>query len=73
MDPFIDEPIQDMVAFIDFKGDEWQLVPIGIEYDIRRCVHCIDWLVVYGPASLTTPPYNYQVLDTEVFTEWWSC
>lgn len=66
------EQPQDMVAFIDYKGDEWQLAPLTAQICKKHGVWRQFWLVIVGPPALTVPPYRYDVIDTEIFTEWFT-
>jgi hypothetical protein len=62
----------DCVALIDEKGDEWQLAPIGAQYDKRNGRQYYFWAVCEGPEFLHKNGAHYDVIWTEIFTEWWA-
>jgi hypothetical protein len=57
-----------MISLTDFKGDNWQLQSVGVEIHKETNIHYVHWLVIKGPQELQ----HYPVIDTPVFTEWWS-
>ena len=56
------------LKLIDFKGDYWDLMLGAIQIHKQTNIHYCHWYVLQGPHELR----NYQVINTPVFTEWWS-